>query len=399
MITGLRTRVVRVPLHTPFVTALRRTDHAETLVVELTDEDGVTGWGEAPQVWRVTGDSLAGSQACLEGPLRDVLVGAPADPRETGPRVQAAVVANHAARMAADIALHDLAARRTGRTLAEHLATYVGATATPGPVRTDVTLSAGEPGALAEAAAARTAEGFTTIKVKVGTDAATDAARVLAVRAATGPDVVLRLDANQGWDAHDAVRVIRELEDAGAGIEIVEQPVRRRDLHGLAYVRRNVTTPIMADESVFDLDDLVDVIRYAAADCVNVKLAKCGGLTPALELLEVAGRHGLGRMVGCMMESHLGIGAGAALVSALGLPGAHDLDAGWWATRSPYLGGVTYDGPRIELPDAPGLGITLDRDALARLHEQYVKSGITKRDDTGYMQQFQPDFAARSAAW
>jgi len=357
-IVDLRTTVVRVPLHTPFVTALRRTEFAETLVVELTDTDGVSGWGEAPQVWKVTGDSIEASRAALEGPLRDVLIGAPVEPRETAPLIQGAVVANRAAKMAADIALHDLAARNTGRTLAEHLAEFVGGACTKGPVTTDMTLSAGEPDALAAAAAARTADGFTTLKVKVGTDAATDAARVRAVHAAAGPDVVLRLDANQGWDAHGAVKVLTELADAGIEIEFVEQPVPRRDLEGLAHVRRHQPTPVLADESVFDLDDLVDVIRYAAADSVNVKLAKCGGLTPALELLEVAGRHGMGRLVGCMMESHLGIGAGAALVSALGLPGTQDLDAGWWARRSPYVGGVVYDGPRIELPDQPGLGIT-----------------------------------------
>jgi len=357
-IAGLRTTVVRVPLHTPFVTALRRTEFAETLVVVLSDADGVTGWGEAPQVWKVTGDSIAGSQAALEGPLREVLVGAPIDLAETAPRIQAAVVGNRAAKMAADIALHDLAARRAGRTLAEHLADLVGVSLVPGPVVTDMTLSAGEPEALARAAAARVADGFRTLKVKVGTDAATDAARVRAVHAAAGPDVVLRLDANQGWDAQDAVRVLTDLADAGIELEFVEQPVPRRDLEALAHVRRHQPTPVLADESVFDLDDLVDVIRYAAADSVNVKLAKCGGLTPALEILEVAGRHGMGRLVGCMMESQLGIGAGAALVSALGLPGTQDLDAGWWAECSPYLGGVVYDGPRIELPDAPGLGIT-----------------------------------------
>lgn len=357
-IVDLRTTVVRVRLHTPFVTALRRTEYVETLVVELTDADGVTGFGEAPQLWKVTGDSIGGSRAALEGPLRGVLVGAPVDPRETAPLLQKAVVANRAAKMAADVALHDLAARRTGRTLAEHVAELIGATCTSGPVLTDVTLAAGEPDLLAEAAAARVSEGFATLKVKVGTDAATDAARVRAVRQAAGPDVVLRLDANQGWDAHSAVRVLTELADAGIEIEFVEQPVPRRDLEGLAHIRRHQPTPVLADESVFDLDDLIDVIRYAAADSVNVKLAKCGGLTPSLELLEAAGRHGLGRMVGCMMESHLGIGAGAALVSALGLPGTHDLDAGWWATASPYVGGVGYHGPRIELPDAPGLGIT-----------------------------------------
>lgn len=361
-IVDLRTSVARIPLHTPFVTALRRTEYAETLVLQLTDSDGVTGWGEAPQVWRVTGDSIAGSQACLEGPLRDLLLGAPADPGELAPRIQRAVVGNRAAKMAADIAVHDLAARTSGRTLAEHLSDFIGDFIGGAPatdhVMTDVTLSAGEPDELAKAGAARVADGFTTIKIKVGTDAAGDAARVRAVRAAVGPDVVLRIDANQGWDAHDAVRVITELADADVRVELAEQPVPRRDLEGLAYVRRNVPTPVMADESVFDLEDLAEVIRYGAADAVNVKLAKCGGLTPAIEILEAAGRHGLGRMVGCMMESHLGIGAAGALVAALGLPGPHDLDAGWWALRSPYIGGVRYDGARIDLPDQPGLGIT-----------------------------------------
>lgn len=110
-VVGLETRVLRVPLHTPFVTALRRTAHAETLLLRLTDAEGVTGWGEAPQVWRVTGDSLAGARACLEGPLRDVLVGATDLSAAVG-AVQQAVVGNAAAKMAADVALHDLAARR-----------------------------------------------------------------------------------------------------------------------------------------------------------------------------------------------------------------------------------------------------------------------------------------------
>ncbi|MCW2816574.1 MAG: Mandelate racemase/muconate lactonizing protein [Nocardioides sp.] len=357
-IAEVRTRRLSVPLHTPFVTALRRTTTIETVLVEVVDSDGAVGWGEAPQVWQVTGDSLAGSQACLDGPLRDALVGRPADPRESSALVQRAVVANRSAKMAADTALHDLAARRAGLTLAEHLASWAGVTTLPPTqVRTDVTLAAGSPAELAAAATARVADGFGTLKLKVGTDAATDVARVLAVRAAVGADVALRLDANQGWDAFEAIRVISALEAAGADLELVEQPVPAHDVIGLAHVTAHVETPVMADESLFTLEDLVEVIRLDAADLVNVKLAKCGGLTPALELLHVAHLHGFGTFVGSMMESHVGVGAAAALVAAVGTTSLPDLDAAWWAVASPYAGGPSYDGDRLVLSDQPGLGI------------------------------------------
>lgn len=359
-IERVTTTLLSVPLHTPFVTALRRTTMIETVVVQLTDSDGCTGWGEAPQVWQVTGDSIAGSRACLDGPLADALIAAPADPAETAAIVQRAVVGNRSAKMAADVALHDLAAHRAGVPLAAHLAEWAGRPAGSGTatrVRTDVTLAAGDASSLAQAARARVGEGFTTLKLKVGTDAATDVARVRAVREAVGPGIALRLDANQGWDAFAAIAVIRTLEDAGVGVEVVEQPVPARDVLGLAHVTANVDTPIMADESLFTLEDLVEIIRCDAADLVNVKLAKCGGLTPALELLGVAQRHGFGTFVGSMMESHLGVGAAAALVAAVGVTSLPDLDAAWWASDSPYNGGITYERDEIVLPSTPGLGI------------------------------------------
>lgn len=356
----LEAHPVTVPLHTPFVTAVRRTTTIDTVVVSATDADGVTGWGEAPQAWRITGDSLAGTTACVEGPVRDALLGTPADPRSAWPLLAACVVGNAGAKMAVDTAVHDLAARRAGVPLAVHLASYAALPdPVPGALRvpTDVTLAAGEADALARAAEARVADGFTVLKVKVGTDADGDVARVRAVRDAVGPDVELRLDANQGWDAHRAVRVVTGLEDAGLGVTLVEQPVPARDLLGLAHVRARVATPVMADESLVDLHDLVALVRLGACDAVNVKLAKSGGLTPALELLDVAARHGLGTMVGSMMESHLGVGAAASLVAAVAPGWGADLDAAWWATGSPYAGGPSYDGPVLVLPDAPGLGV------------------------------------------
>jgi len=351
-IDRIRCHRVTAPLHTPFVTALRSTTTVDSLLVEVVDSDGAAGWGEAPQVWQVTGESLAGAQACIEGPISTAVVGRDAaDLTELLRWVRAAVAGNHGAKAAVDVALHDLTARRLGVTLHG----YLGAVATS--VRTDVTVSSGE--SSCPHAERRVAEGFDVLKLKVGTgDAITDVARVKAVRRAIGPDPVIRLDANQGWSPRTAVQVIRGLEDAGCDVELVEQPVAAADLDGMAWVRDRVSTPILADESVYGVRDLVEVIRRGAADLVNVKVAKCGGLGVARTLLEVARAHELGTVVGSMMETHVGVGAAAALVAAHPTTVVPDLDAAWWLAKPVVDGGIRYDGPTLRLPAGPGLGVT-----------------------------------------
>jgi L-alanine-DL-glutamate epimerase-like enolase superfamily enzyme len=352
-IAAVRTHRLSAALHTPFVTALRRATTVDTLVVEVVDSDGRSGFGEAPQVWQVTGASIDGSAACVRELLGPQLTGR--DPDDLVARcreVQRAVAGNEAAKAAVDVALHDLAARRLGVPLVRLL----GGTALRVP--TDVTLSAGDADALGAAARERVGEGFTILKVKVGTDAAGDVARVRAVRDAVGPRARIRLDANQGWTPREAVRVIRGIEDAGLDVELVEQPVPRWDLDGLAWVSDRVDVPILADEAVFGVRDLVEVIRRRAADMVNVKLAKCGGLAPARTLLGLAEAHEIGTIVGSMMETQIGLGAAASLVAAYGTTAVSDLDAAWWQASSPVQGGIRYDGAHVVLPDAPGLGVT-----------------------------------------
>jgi L-Ala-D/L-Glu epimerase len=351
-IEQVRTQRVTTALHTPFVTALRRTTTTDTVVVQVVDGDGVVGWGEAPQVWQVTGESLAGAEACIAGPLSAAVTGRDADDwAETCRAVAGAVAANHGAKAAVDVALHDLAARRRGVSLPA----FLGGTSLKVP--TDVTLPVGEPGELADAARSRAADGFTVLKLKVGTDAATDVERVRAVRAAVDKNIRIRLDANQGWTAREAVRAISSLEDAHLDIELVEQPLPAEDLDGMAWVTARVSTPVMADESVYGVRDLVEVIHRRCADLVNVKLAKCGGLSVARTLLEVARAHGLGTVVGSMMETHIGVGAAASLVAAHPTSAVPDLDAAWWAASPPVVGGLRYDGAAVVLPDAPGLGV------------------------------------------
>ncbi|NUR79851.1 MAG: dipeptide epimerase [Dermatophilaceae bacterium] len=359
-IERVTTTVSSVPLHTPFVTALRRTETTDTVIVTVTDSDGRTGWGEAPQVWQVTGESLASASACIEQMLAPRVTGRRLDDRDdlaaTAALVQRAVARNFGAKAAVDAALHDLVAQAEGTSVAALLGS--GANGIREGLTTDVTLSAGAPRALADSARERVSDGFRTLKMKVGTDASTDVQRVASVREAIGPDVAIRLDANQGWTREEAVQVIRALEVADLGVELVEQPVVADDVEGLAWVRERVGLPVMADESCYSPWDLERIIRLGAADLVNVKLAKCGSLTVGRDMLRRAHDAGLGTIVGSMMESHVGVGAAAAVVAAEPTTAVSDLDAAWWSVSSPVVGGISYCGNEVRVPATGGFGIS-----------------------------------------
>lgn len=348
-----------IPLRRPFVTAVRTALAVDVLLVEVGDSDGRHGWGEAPTSWRVTGESVEGVTAAINGPLREAVVGASCDdPSAAGDALERAAVRNSSARMALECALFDLAAQASGVTLAR----YLGATTSA--VRTDVTLSAvrsaSDEADLLRAALEYVEAGFDTLKVKVG--AGGDDVRTLVdLRRAVGPQVSLRVDANQGWTPQRALEVIGALEDAHVDLEFVEQPVHRDDLDGLAFVTHRCPTPVMADESVWTRRDLREILRDRAADMVNIKLAKTGGLREALALHRAARDAGLGVIVGCMAESHVGVGSAAALAAVVDSQSsralAHDLDGGLLLTRSPVRGGVGYEGPRVEMGRLPGAGI------------------------------------------
>jgi L-alanine-DL-glutamate epimerase-like enolase superfamily enzyme len=170
--------------------------------------------------------------------------------------------------------------------------------------------------------------------------------------------VRIRLDANQGWSPRHAVRLIHAMEDTGLDVELVEQPVAHWDLDGLAWVSDRVQTPVLADEAVFGPRELIEVIRRRAADMVNVKLAKCGGLEPARMLLGLAEAYGVGTMFGSMMETSIGVGAAASLAAAHGATDVCDLDAAWWLAEAPVAGGMRYHGADIVLSRAAGLGVS-----------------------------------------
>mgnify|MGYP003591338277 FL=1 len=145
------------------------------------------------------------------------------------------------------------------------------------------------------------------------------------------------------------------------GREFLEQPLPAWDLAGLAELRRRIPTPIVADESVFSIHDLRRAIEAQAADIVNIKLAKCGGLRPGLAIAELAKASGLGVMIGSMMESELGVSAAAALAAVIAPAQTHDLDAAWWSIDPQADPGTPYRGAQFQLAGTPWLGTAVDR--------------------------------------
>jgi L-alanine-DL-glutamate epimerase-like enolase superfamily enzyme len=173
-----------------------------------------------------------------------------------------------------------------------------------------------------------------------------------------GGDVLLRADANQGWTAKEAVRIIRFYEDEGLGIELVEQPVPARDFQGLKYVTDSVDTLILADESVFSPRDAFEILSMRAADLVNIKLMKTGGIRNALAICAMARACGVECMIGAMMETKISVTAAVHLASATPIITRADLDPPILCASDPVEGGAVYSGPKITLSGGPGLGIS-----------------------------------------
>ncbi|WP_370850972.1 mandelate racemase/muconate lactonizing enzyme family protein [Megasphaera sp.] len=352
-ITAIEIGKIAIPLKTPFITALRRVDVAEDLIVCVRTDDGHVGYGNAPATVVITGDSHESVAAAVKNTLGPQIIGMDIDDREEIlERIQKGMVHNTSAKAALDIAVHDLFGQRYGMPL------YRFFGGRKQRIASDLTISVNEPATMAADAQKAVAAGYSHLKLKVGIEPRLDFKRVAAIRKAVGPDITIRLDANQGWKPKEAIRLIRRMEDAGLDIELVEQPVAAADFDGLKEVTDNVMTDIMADEAAFSTRDVFRLLSMRACDLINIKLMKAGGLAPAAQIAAMAEASGVGCMMGCMLESKVGITAAAALSAGKGIIIKNDLDAADLMAADPIRGGITYEKDELLLPDAPGLGIT-----------------------------------------
>ena len=352
-ITDIQFGMLRVPLKTPFKTALRTVDAVEDIVVMINTDTGHVGYGEAPATAVITGDTHGSIVEAIRHYISPRIIGAEiANLNHITQLIQTAMEKNSSAKAAVEIAVYDL----FGQLYDAPLYRLLGG---GDPViTTDITISVDTIDKMVADSIDAVDRGFDSLKIKVGKDIGVDIERVKAIYAAVEGRALLRLDANQGWTAKQAVYALNLLEDAGVRLELVEQPVKAQDLDGMKYVTERVQTPIMADESVFGPTEVVELIRMRAADIINIKLMKTAGLSNAIRIADICEMYQVECMIGCMLETSISVAAAVHLaVAKANVITKVDLDGPSLCAFNPVDGGVIFRESEITITDAPGLGI------------------------------------------
>jgi len=357
-ITGVDVYKSNIPLTEPFRIATMEVTSAESVFIRVNTDEGLYGLGEANPSRVVTGETQAMNLAAAPDLARMLVGRDPLDVETRLGELDGFLARNSALKSAFDMALYDVLGKASGLPL---YAFFGGGNRS---FWTDITISLADPGGMALKAVELKRRGFRAMKVKLGTSRDEDRARIAEIRRAIGDDVPIRIDANQGWSRQTAVAVLGSLEPMG--IEYCEQPVPHWDHEGMRLVRRLTSIPIMADESLLDHHDAFTLAWRACCDYFNIKLSKSGGLHTALKINAIAEGAGIPCMMGCRIETRLGLSAAAHLVSARPNIQFADLDGHFMLAEDPIVGGATYDVGEIRLPETPGHGADIDPSFLER---------------------------------
>jgi L-Ala-D/L-Glu epimerase len=337
----LEFEILELRTREPFHIARPSDPHGRRNVwVRLIDDDGLEGWGEAPATpyYGDTAATVSGVLPTYAAALENETDPLALERIEAGLEILAG--RNPAARVAISAALHDLAGKRLGAPVWRLWG--LDPASTP---RSSFTLAMADAGDTREKARANAHR--PVLKIKVGRD--DDEARLRAIRD-EAPDAILYVDANTAWSAKQALRRMPMLEEMN--VEFVEQPLHPHDHDGLRLLRRHSRLPIVADESCETAADIPRLV--GAVDGINIKLAKCGSLREAVRMVHTARSHRLMVMLGCMLESSLGI---AAAIQLAPLVDYLDLDGALLVANDPFSGpGMGEDG-RIRFNEEPGLGV------------------------------------------
>lgn len=351
-ITELRLGRISVPLRTPFKTALRTVSSVEDVIVEIHTDDGRIGYGEAPPTGPITGDTTLAIIGAIQDHIAKSIIGMDVDDFEDVlQKVQKSIVGNTSAKAAVDMALWDLYGQKYG------IPVYKLMGGARKNIGTDITISVNDPETMVRDSLIALDRGYDCLKMKVGINPELDVARLKAVRQAVGNDVTIRIDANQAWNAKQAVKILNSMQEQGLQIELVEQPVSAHDLEGMKYVTDRSYVPVLADESLYSPADAATILRMGAADLLNIKLMKCGGLYNALKICTMAEVYGVECMIGCMLEAKISVNAAVHLACAKKVITKVDLDGPVLCSEDPILGGSVFNEKNITVFDDPGLGI------------------------------------------
>ncbi|MSR59870.1 MAG: muconate cycloisomerase [Planctomycetaceae bacterium] len=367
-ITHLETYAVRIPLKAErrMISALGQHIVSEYVLVRITTDTGLEGVGEATVMPRWSGETVWGARSLIDRVFAPLLVGR--DPQavaEIDDAMDRACAHNWFAKSAIEMACWDIQGKAAG----EPVYKLLGGPHRPLAITCRFSMGAYEPERARRRARELVAEGFETIKVKVGGEPAHDIERVRIVREEIGPDRQIVIDANCGWDADTAIRCVNALADCR--ISLVEQPTPDGDYAAIARVRREIEPPVMADDMCFNLIHARELIRNAGCDVISLYPGKNGGIRKSKEIADYAAKHGVACSIGSNLEwdiataamGHLVVGCANMQVEKypgdmLG-PEYHEVRI----ARNP----LEIRGPVVTITDRPGLGIDVDWDVVRKM--------------------------------
>lgn len=351
---------IHLPLYEPFIISYATYDYMPSIIVKITTDTGLVGYGEGVADEHVTGESWKGTFEILKNTLAPKLIGEnPMNMERIHELMDAEIYGVPTAKAAIDIACYDVAGKALGVPVYNLLG---GRYHEEFPITHVLSIAA--PEAMANEAEERVAAGYRSMKMKVGTNVTDDVLRIQAVRERVGEDIAIRVDVNQGWvNSANTLQGLQKLQDCS--LDWLEQPVRADDIDGMVEVKSKSSTPMMIDEGLRGVRDMREIIAKRAADKVNIKLMKCGGIYPATKLAHMAEMAGIECQIGSMVESSIGSAAGFHVAFSKKIITSVELTGPLKFSKD--VGNLHYDVPFIRLSGKPGLGIDIDEQVLQEL--------------------------------
>ncbi|MDB5061987.1 MAG: dipeptide epimerase [Mucilaginibacter sp.] len=342
----------------PFTIATGTMDHAQNVFIRIHTNAGFYGVGECSAFPMIVGET---QDTCLAMAKDFAKLWIKKDALDIPARMQelhAFAAGNTTIKSAFDMALYDIAAKNAGLPLCQFLGGEKRV------VESDITIGINTPEVMAAKAIDFKALGANILKVKLGKDAGTDVQRIKQIRKAVGGEMKIRIDANQGWSFDEAVYALQAIGQSN--IEFCEQPMRTWHDDRLPELMKLSPVKIMADESVYNHHDARKQINSGSCDYINIKMAKSGGILEAKKIHDLAAEKGIPCMMGGMLESRIALSAKLHFVYASPNIHFYDMDTCMLGhLQDPCVGGVTYDGYKLNISDAPGIGADADEAFLA----------------------------------
>jgi len=359
-ITRIELYKMDLPLDIPCKTSVGVIDSTENVLVKIYTDSNIFGLGEASPFSQITGDTQGSNLAVGQKLAKLVLNKNPLEIEDRMKEINRFIAGEPSIRSAFDMALYDILGK------AANLPVYALLGGSNRTLVTDCTIGMQD---TIEETVTRAEElvrqGFNELKFKTGRPGAIDVEYIKAVREAVGPDILMKIDSNQGWNVAHTISNAIALEPYH--LRYLEQPIPVWDFQGFREIRSKIKTPLCADESVFNDKDAFKLCAAGAVDFLNIKLGKAGGIHMGLKINAIAESYGAKCMIGCFSETRLGLTAAAHLVLARPNIIFLDLDSALFTGADPIINGMQYGEKErrfIKVPDLPGLGVDIKEEDI-----------------------------------